>query len=579
MANNVIGSLLVNLGLETGRLKSDTDKAARHFNNFEKKSKRSLSGIGKTVGRLTTSVVQLTGAAGALSVAGLGAVTVASVNAADKVGKLSARIGASTEALSEYKHVADLSGVSFETLTMGWQRMTRRISEAANGMGEARGALGELGLSAQQLNRMRPEMQFEILADALNGVTNEADKVRLAMKLFDSEGVSLIQTMGEGAQGIREMRREANDLGLTLTKLDTENAAAAVDAMTRLKGSVSGLTLSLSKELGPVLADIADDFADSLPQSIQLAKNAMDSFWLVVDPSRASITGQLKGISKEISGITSEIVDLTNSKVGLSLMQTALIDEQIGEKRRELRQLQADYDTLAGQIDSKRGMILNINPDAGGGAKDEDVFGAGFVDDNKTRQDALRGAQQAEFNILMEFEDAKTQLVRDGVRERLEFTQWGASQQTKHIVSELVSVTRGATRENRKLFELNKAAGIANAIINTHQGVTKSLSSYPWPIAGVMAAIHLASGMAQVQAIKGTSFGSGGGAPSFAASGGTPSNPVIQDNPAVSTATPQTTADITIQGDNFSAEGVRDLLDKINDALGDGAELNVTVAA
>lgn len=555
MANNVIGSLLVNLGLETGRLKSDTDKAARHFNNFEKKSKRSLSGIGRGVGRLTTSVVQLTGAAGALSVAGLGAITIASVNAADKVGKLSARIGASTEALSQYKHVAELSGVSFETLTMGWQRMTRRISEAANGMGEARGALGELGLSAQQLNRMRPEMQFEILADALNGVTNEADKVRLAMKLFDSEGVSLIQTMGEGAKGIREMRREADDLGLTLSKLDTENAAAAVDAMTRLKGSVNGLTLSLAKDLAPALSDIIDDFADSLPESIKLAKNAMDSFWLVVDPSRASVTGQLKGLSKEISGITSEIVELTNKKVGLSLMQAGLIDESIGEKRRELRQLKSEYDELSGQIQSSRAMVLNINPDAGGSSRDEDVFAAGFVDDNKTREDALRGAQQAEFNILMEFEDAKTELVRRGAIERLEFSKWGASQQTKHIVGEMISLTQGVAQENRKLFEVNKAAGIANAIINTHEGVTKSLSKYPWPLAGAMAALHLASGMAQVNAIKNSSFGGGGGSPSLAATGGTPSNPVPQSGPGESSGTDRQ-VNIYLAGE-FTSDGFR----------------------
>ena len=278
MANNVIGSLLVNLGLETGRLKSDTEKASRHFNSFENKSKRALGGIRKSVSGLVTSIGGLTGVMGTLSVAGFGIMTKNAIDSADKIGKLSDRLGASTEALSQYQHVAELSGVTFETLTMGWQRMTRRIAEAAQGTGEAKNALIELNLSAQDLNQLAPEQQFETIADALSGVTNQADKVRLAMKLFDSGGVSLLQTMNDGADGIRNMRREADDLGLTLSKKDALGAAKANDSITRLTASGRSLGLTLARTLGPALTDTANWLSVNIPQAAAFAMKTFHEF-------------------------------------------------------------------------------------------------------------------------------------------------------------------------------------------------------------------------------------------------------------------------------------------------------------
>lgn len=62
------------------------------------------------------------------------------------------------------------------------------------------------------------------------------------------------------------------------------------------------------------------------------------------------------------------------------------------------------------------------------------------------------------------------------------------------------------------IFGDTKAVAIATALINTYQGVTKALATYPPPIAQIMAGIQLAAGMAQVANIrKQTKTGGGGG--------------------------------------------------------------------
>ena len=176
MANNVVGSLLVNLGLSTARLRSDTDKASRHFKNFEKKSGGSLNRIKMGVTGLMGKVGALTGVMGVLSVSGLGIMISRSIDAADEIQKLNLRLGASTEALSEYRHVMDIAGVEFKSFTKGLQNMVDKVSDAAMGTGEAAVSLRQLGIDAVELNRLKPEDQFEAIADAMTKVKIEGDR-------------------------------------------------------------------------------------------------------------------------------------------------------------------------------------------------------------------------------------------------------------------------------------------------------------------------------------------------------------------------------------------------------------------
>lgn len=204
-----------------------------------------------------------------------------SIDAADKIQKLSIRIGASTEALSEYRHVAELSGVTFESLTTAWQRQTRRLAEAAAGSGEAKKALAELGLEANDLKDLAPEDQFEVLAKALNGVESEADRVRLAMKFWDSEGVSLLQVVDAGSDGIKSMREEARKLGLSLSRDQVDAAAAANDAMTRLGAAYRGTTQRIAIEFAPAMADTLGLFSKVAGEE-GIARAALITFGKVV---------------------------------------------------------------------------------------------------------------------------------------------------------------------------------------------------------------------------------------------------------------------------------------------------------
>ncbi|RLA16846.1 MAG: hypothetical protein DRQ62_15630, partial [Gammaproteobacteria bacterium] len=231
-----------------------TEDALKSLNNTNKRTAK------QSAGAWDKTKASIFGVKGAVAVLAPALAALASINGLknviddiDKIGKMSQRLGMTTEALSELQHVAELSGVSFNVMTMGLQRMTRRVSEAAQGAGEAVKALKELNINAIELNKLRPEEQYEAIAEALFKLENQSDRVRLAMKLFDTGGVALVQTMSNGAAGIREMREEAEFLGLSLSKDMTDAAANANDNMTRLGVTFEAIGIKLTNQMIPAI--------------------------------------------------------------------------------------------------------------------------------------------------------------------------------------------------------------------------------------------------------------------------------------------------------------------------------------
>jgi hypothetical protein len=101
---------------------------------------------------------------------------------------------------------------------MALQRFTRRAAEAAQGTGEAKDALAQMGIALrdQSGNLRRSEDLLGDVADAFAGIEDPAERVRLAFKLFDSEGVALVNLLRDGNGALDEMRERARDLGIVL---------------------------------------------------------------------------------------------------------------------------------------------------------------------------------------------------------------------------------------------------------------------------------------------------------------------------------------------------------------------------
>lgn len=232
-------------------------------------------GIASVTGAIFSMRTALVGVAG---VAGFGLLVKSSLNATDSLAKTAAKIGTTTEALSALRYAADLTGVETRTMDMALQRFTRRTAEAAKGTGEAKDAIRELGINAQDLNQMPLDKRMLVLSDAFSNVSNESDRLRLAFKLFDSEGAALVNTLSQGREGLSGMLGEAEALGLVMSSDAARGVEDAVDSLTRLKGLFSGVTRQLVAGLAPAIETLASIFTDKLKNAIDGAGGSVEQF-------------------------------------------------------------------------------------------------------------------------------------------------------------------------------------------------------------------------------------------------------------------------------------------------------------
>lgn len=142
----------------------------------------------------------------------------------------------------------------------------------------------------------------------------------------------------------------------------------------------------------------------------------------------------------------------------------------------------------------------------------------------------------------------------------------------------LGNITALMGTESRKMFEIGKAAGIANSIVSTITGASKALE-LGWPLGPIAAAAITANGFAKVQAIRNQSFGGGGG--TAAAGGGGAALPaggggVAQGGQATARGTAETSQVVYLNGilPGQLYDG-RQILDALNMALSSGGELRI----
>lgn len=118
------------------------------------------------------------------------------------------------------------------------------------------------------------------------------------------------------------------------------------------------------------------------------------------------------------------------------------------------------------------------------------------------------------------------------------------------------------------VFGESKGFAIAQAIINTAEGVTRALATYPPPFNFAAAAAVGAAGAAQIATIRSTNKGGGGeGRASSVA-------PAAAQGP---TQVPQA-INLTLNGTRFSRDEVFGLIDQINNAGKDGKQIIVRPA-
>lgn len=243
--------------IEAGRAYVRTDA---DLSPLEKKLKTigaKFDAVGRRVGAIGTRFAAVgagASAAGAAILAPIAAAVRKFTSVGDTLDKMSARTGVGVEALAELGFAAEQGGTDLAQVEKGFAKLSQTVFDAGRGLSTANDALAALGLNYRKLAGLSPEQQFQAVADALADVTDASKRGAIAQAIFGRSGRQLLPMLTT----LREVRQEARDLGLVLSKTDTDNAAKLSDAFNRIKRTIGGAFLQVGAAVAEPLLKALD---------------------------------------------------------------------------------------------------------------------------------------------------------------------------------------------------------------------------------------------------------------------------------------------------------------------------------
>ena len=130
--------------------------------------------------------------------------------------EVSQRLGFSVERVQLLQRAFEGEGVAISTANIGLQRFTRRLADAAQGNELLLRTFNQLGVELRD-SEGRLRGSHEVLLDVAEGLRNtddQAERVRRAFQLFDSEGVAFVNVLQRGRDSLLAQQEAFRGLGV-----------------------------------------------------------------------------------------------------------------------------------------------------------------------------------------------------------------------------------------------------------------------------------------------------------------------------------------------------------------------------
>jgi len=239
---------------------------------------------------------------------GLALVTARQIAFVDRLGKISDTVGLTTDLIQKFGFAAEIAGVSFDQSSVALRRFSRRLGEAKKGVGELRPALREIGLKDAEIKAMSAEQALMALADGIAATEDESKRLALAFKAFDSEGAELVNALKNGSDGLKEMFKEMEKLGILLSRDSIRLVEDLQDSLTVLSTATFGAANALLVSLAPALEEIVTGLTTTITKEVE-ARGGFQEFGQFL---KEEFIGLLQKTIKGIVGVYNAFAQLVN---------------------------------------------------------------------------------------------------------------------------------------------------------------------------------------------------------------------------------------------------------------------------
>ena len=389
---------IAELGFKTDT--SDLDDASKKLDKLtdsaskaERGSRSLSSGFSALAGAALKFAAPL---AGLVSVAGIVSFVNQTAEAADEIGKLSIRLGITSDALQRLQFAASMSGASAATLTTSLQFLGRAVDETLGGSKEMAEAFSRLGITTSELQSLSIDQLFIRVADAISKTNDPTAKLGVGTRLLGRGFGELLPTLDEGAEGLRKLGDEAERAGAVLSDDLIKASTDFNDNLQILSTQVGALARQLAGPIIEALANITTGFIE--------AQRAGNGFWasLGAGLAKRDTAGQIEDLESRLAHLANELEKPRAFRVNPFTSTDEMrrdYDDVLG-RLRTLREEAAKPVTPTGAI---AGGISPPRPKSSGGKKSKELAEAS--DAALAFESAMQSLVQSQISAQLSTED------------------------------------------------------------------------------------------------------------------------------------------------------------------------------
>ena len=210
--------------------------------DLNKQSKRTAKESKSAFDELKDSLFSLQGAFAAITGGALAAMVTETVSAIRELDSLSQTLDVNINTLRGWGGAAETVGLSTEKMGDIFKDVSEKLGDyAATGGGEAADAVEKLGLNINKLIQLSPDQQLLAIADGLESVGSQSEKVFLLESLAN-DASRLLPLLEDDAKALTEITDELERMGNALTPEDLAVVEEANKEWVLLQKSLSGFS-------------------------------------------------------------------------------------------------------------------------------------------------------------------------------------------------------------------------------------------------------------------------------------------------------------------------------------------------
>jgi hypothetical protein len=310
-------------------------RTLKFVNQATKTTRKYLMDVGSSAtnlaGRVGLPLGLISGALGALSFAGIKAAVTSFAELGDHVVKSAHRRGVTTDEYQRLKYAAGQSGVSVEGLGSSVGRLNKGIAMAASGKNKDLAALFQrTGISMRDASghlRSGADLLPEV-AELFKENTNAATQARMGTAIFGKSWQELAPLLQGGKEGIDELNKRYEALGLAVDGKALKAGEAFGDQLEDLEHVTKSYGNTIASKLIPIFSPMLESTIKWAVANRELIAVPVSKFIadMAVELSNVDWSTVIKDLGDFVTGIKDFIGWVGGAKyalIGLAIIMNA----------------------------------------------------------------------------------------------------------------------------------------------------------------------------------------------------------------------------------------------------------------